>query len=183
MIGTILPPLWQKCLWHEISRPAEADLGTDTLVLDHDGIPPHVRTVFRKVLQCRTPALGAEVFASENGELIVYHTCKSRTCPSCGHWATMKWQQERLAALPRVVYKGITLTMPKPLWRFFHADRSLADALPAFAADAIEALILAGHRLRAGVIAILHTFNGLLEFNSHVHTMVTAGGLQRGCVG
>jgi Putative transposase len=32
--------------------------------------------------------------------------------------------------------------------------------------------------LRVGVIAILHTFNGKLEFNSHVHTMVTAGGLQ-----
>ena len=26
-------------------------------------------------------------------------------------------------------------------------------------------------------MAILHTFNGKLEFNSHVHTMVTAGGL------
>jgi hypothetical protein len=42
---------------------------------DHDGVPPpHVREAFRKVLQCRTRALGAEVFASENGELIVYHT-------------------------------------------------------------------------------------------------------------
>jgi hypothetical protein len=68
--------------------------------------------------------------------------------------------------------------MPKVLWRLFHANRSLADALPAFAAGAIEALILARHGLRAGIIAILHTFNGLLEFNSHVHTMVTAGGLQ-----
>jgi hypothetical protein len=35
----------------------------------------------------------------------------------------------------------------------------------------------ANHGLRVGVIAILHTFNGKLEFNSHVHTMVTSGGL------
>jgi hypothetical protein len=41
---------------------------------DHDGVPAHVRTAFRKVLQCGTAALGAEVFASENGELVVYHT-------------------------------------------------------------------------------------------------------------
>lgn len=41
---------------------------------DHVGTPLHVRTAFRKVLQCRTAALGAEVFESENGELIVYHT-------------------------------------------------------------------------------------------------------------
>jgi hypothetical protein len=31
--------------------------------------------------------------------------------------------------------------------------------------------------LRVGIIAILHTFNGQLKFNSHVHTMVTGGGL------
>src|SRR5580765_7209685 len=33
------------------------------------------------------------------------------------------------------------------------------------------------HGVRVGIIAILHTFNGKLEFNSHVHTMVTGGGL------
>jgi hypothetical protein len=145
---------------------------------DHDGVLPHVRTAFRKVLQCRTPALGAEVFDSENGELIVYHTCKSRACPSCGHWATMKWQRERLAAFPHVIYKGITFTMPKALWRLFRDNMPLADALPALAAGAIAALILAKYGLRPGVMTILHTFNGHLEFNSHVHTMVTAGGLK-----
>ena len=41
---------------------------------DHDGVPPHVRAAFRKVLQCRTKALGGEVFTSENGRLVVYHT-------------------------------------------------------------------------------------------------------------
>ena len=114
---------------------------------DHDGVPSHVRKAFRKVLQCRTPALGAEVFASEDGELTVYHTCKSRACPSCGHWATMKWQ--RLAALPPVVYKGITFTMPKALWRLFRDNKPLADALPALAAGAISALILGTIYIRA----------------------------------
>jgi len=37
--------------------------------------------------------------------------------------------------------------------------------------------VSARYGLRVGVIAILHTFNGQLEFNSHVHTMVTGGGL------
>ena len=41
---------------------------------DHDGVPAHVREAFRKVLQCRTRALGAEEFASENEKLIIYHT-------------------------------------------------------------------------------------------------------------
>jgi len=40
----------------------------------------------------------------------------------------------------------------------------------------LKSLVSAKHGLRAGVIAFLHTFNGQLEFNSHVHTMATAGG-------
>lgn len=55
-------------------EPLKRILEKTRLYWDHDGVPPHVRAAFRKVLQCRTPALGAEVFASENGQLIVYHT-------------------------------------------------------------------------------------------------------------
>jgi len=33
--------------------------------------------------------------------------------------------------------------------------------------------------MRVGGLAILHTFNGKLEFNSHVHIMATAGGLSK----
>jgi putative transposase/transposase-like zinc-binding protein len=130
------------------------------------------------MLLCRTRALGGELFASENAQLIVYHTCKSRACPGCGRWATRKWVAAREAALPRGPYKGITFTMPDVLWRVFCENRSLVDALPSLAANAITALVLARHGLQAGIIAVLHTFNGRLEFNSHVHTMVTAGGRQ-----
>jgi hypothetical protein len=143
---------------------------------DHSGILPDVRAAFRKVLQCRTAELGAEVFASENGEVSVYHTCKSRACSSCGHWATLKWQQERRITLPPVLYKGITFTMPKSLWHVFRKNRSLVEALPALAAGAIGALIKAKYGLSTGIIAIPHTFDGQFNFNSHVHSMVTAGG-------
>jgi hypothetical protein len=66
--------------------------------------------------------------------------------------------------------------MPDVLWRVFGQNRVLADALPVLAANAIESLVSAQHGLRTGVIAFLHTFNGELKFNSHVHTMATAGG-------
>src|SRR5947209_7713310 len=79
---------------------------------DHDGFQQEARGAFRKALQCRTPILGAEVYASQCGERIVYHTCKSRACPSCGHRATIQWQRDRWWALPDVPYKGITFTMP-----------------------------------------------------------------------
>ena len=146
---------------------------------DQDEIRPAVRRVFGKAMQCRTAELGAEVYSSENQELIHYHTCKSRACPSCGYRAQVQWLRERWAALPDVPYKGITFTMPKQLWSLFGDNPALAKALSALAAEVIKARVGAKYGLQVGVIAILHTFNGKLEFNSHVHSMVTGGGLQR----
>lgn len=146
---------------------------------DGDKTRPAVRWAFTKALQCRTAELGAEVYASAKQERIVYHTCKSPTCPSCGYRATLRWARERWAALPEVPYKGITFTMPDVLWVFFRDNRHLARALPALAAKIIQVRASARCGLRIGVTAILHTFNGQLEFNSHVHTMVTGGGLRR----
>ncbi len=145
---------------------------------DQAGTRPAVRQAFGKTLQCGTEALGAEVYASENQELIVYHTCKSRPCSSCGHRATVQWQRERCAALPNIIYKGITFTMPNVLWPFFHDNPRLAKALSALAAKVVQLRANQKNGLRVGVIAILHTFNGELKFNSHVHTMVTGGGLR-----
>jgi len=121
--------------------------------------------------------LGAEVFATSNEEQIICHTCKARPCSSCGYRATVQWQRERWAALPDVPYKGITFTMPDVLWPLFRDNPHLTAVLPTIAARVIQ--IHAGIRsgVRVGVMAILHTFNGKLEFNSHVHTLVTAGGL------
>lgn len=144
---------------------------------DHDITPRSVRSAFAAVLKCRTQELGAEVFRSQNQELILYHTCKSRGCPSCGHRASVQWFRERWAALPNIIYKGITLTMPNTLWPFFRDNPRLAKALPALAAAVIESWVGTRCSLRVGIIAILHTFTGTLEFNSHVHTMVTGGGL------
>src|SRR5439155_25210152 len=123
-----------------------------------------VRQPFRKADQCRTAELGAEVYSSENQELILYHTCKSRACPSCGHRANVQWLRERWAALPDANYKGITFTMPDLLWPFFRDNPPLARALPALAAGVIRSQVSVRHGVRVGVIAILHTFNGRLEF-------------------
>jgi hypothetical protein len=157
--------------------PLKTILSQGRLYWDRDEMRPAARRVFDKARLCRTAELGAEVYFSENQELILYHTCKSCACPSCGYRANVQWLRERWAALPDALYKGITFTMPDLLWPFFRDNPSLARALPALAAEVIRAQVGIRHGLRVGVIALLHTFNGKLEFNSHVHTMVTGGGL------
>jgi hypothetical protein len=157
--------------------PLKTILSQGRLYWDRDEICTAARRVFDKAMLCRTAELGAEVYSSENQELILYHTCKSRACPSCGYRANVQWLRERWAALPDALYKGITFTMPDLLWPFFRDNPFLARALPALAAEVIRAQVGVRHGLRVGVITILHTFNGRLEFNSHLHTMVTGGGL------
>ena len=122
-------------------------------------------------------SVGRGGLRSEHQERTFYHTCKSRPCSSCGYRATVQWQRERWAALPDVLYNGITFTMPDVLWPFFRDNPLLTRALPALAAKLIQARVNAKYGLRVGIIAILHTFNGRLEFNAHVHTLVTGGGL------
>jgi len=159
-------------------QPLKKILSQTCLYWDRDETRLSVRLAFSKTLQCRTAELGAEIYASEDEELILYHTCKSPTCPSCGHRRNVQWLRERWAALPDVIYKGITFTMPKELWPLFRDNQKLAKALSALAAKVIQTRVSAKYGLQIGVIAILHTFNGKLEFNSHVHTMMTGGGLR-----
>lgn len=157
-------------------QPLKHILRDNSSVWKVDTTRPAIRHAFTKVLECKTPVLGAEVYSSGSQERMVFHTCKSRACSSCGARATSKWQRERWAALPDVPYKGITFTMPGALWPLFR-NRQLVRLLPALAARVVESWARAKFGVQLGIIAIPHTFNSRLEFNSHVHVMVTAGGI------
>ncbi len=145
---------------------------------DHDGYDPDARQAFLLALQCKTPAMGGRLFASENEERVFYNTCKSPACPSCGHWATIQWQRERWCALPEGTYLEITLTMPNTLWGIFARNPRLCRKLSEIAARVIRSYARVRHGVEVGVMPVLHTFNGELLFKPHVHSLVTAGGLQ-----
>jgi len=93
------------------------------------------------------------------------------------HWATIQWQRER-CVLCRRSYKGITFTMPDTLWPLFAANPHLTRELPRIATSATTIYGKVYKGLDVGVMPILHTFNGKLEFNSHVHALVFAKDLQ-----
>ena len=72
----------------------------------------------------------------------------------------------------------MTLTMPDTLWPLFAANPHLTRELPSIAASAITIYGKVYKGIDIGVMPILHTFNGKLEFNSHVHALVFAKNLQ-----
>jgi hypothetical protein len=67
--------------------------------------------------------------------------------------------------------------MPIQLWEVFRYYRFLVPALSVFAANATQTLAGTRHGLQVGIISFPQTFNGRLEINPHVHTMVFVGGL------
>src|ERR1700736_2821281 len=144
---------------------------------------PAVRENFEKMINCRTAALGAEVFASGTEEKLVFHTCKSRSCPSCGHRATELWQREQWTVLPDIPYAGINFTMPRELWPIFKQNRQLLQDLAALGAGVIQQWAKAKYWVRLLIMVVQHTFGRRLNFNSHLHILVSTGGLREseGC--
>src|SRR5271169_5817774 len=159
-------------------QPVKQILNATRSYWDRPETRPAVRENFDKVTKYGTLALGAEVFASENEEKKVPHTCKARPCPRCGHRATIQWQREQWCSLPDIPYVGIVLTMPDVLWPIFRQNRHLLHHLPKLGATVIQQWAKLKYGVRLLMMVIPHTFGGYLNFNSHLHVLVSAGGLQ-----
>ena len=158
-------------------RPLRQILKTHRGVWDCDETRPSVREAFSKVIDCGTKALGAEVFASDREERVVYHTCKSRACPSCGYQATRAWQRNQWRELPDIPYAHVVLTMPDVLWPLFQQNRHLLHNLPVLGAQVLQQWARQKYGVRLMIVVIPHTFGRHLNFNSHLHILVSEGGL------
>ena len=162
---------------HGSPRPLRQLLERHQELWDRDETRPDARKAFAKVLTCGTAALGAEVFASEREERVVYHTCKSRACPSCGYRATRAWQRDQWRELPDVPYAHVCLTMPDVLWPVFRRNRHLLHDLPVLGVQVLQQRARQQYCIRPLIIVIPHTFGRHLNFNCHLHILVSEGGL------
>src|SRR5262249_51626306 len=127
--------------------------------------------------QCGTGELGGEVFRSDLEERVVPHTCKSRACPSCGYRATRAWLRETWCDLPEMPYSHVCLTMPDVLWPLFQENRHLLRDLPVLGAKVVQQIVRRRYGMRVLVIVWPHTFGRHLNFNCHLHVLISAGGL------
>jgi Putative transposase/Transposase zinc-binding domain len=146
---------------------------------DKEGIRQAVRDELDKITKCRTPLLGAEIYASDSETIEICHTCKSRFCPGCGNRATLTWQREQWRALPDVRYAELCFTMPNVFWGYFKQDRRLLSDIAALAASVIKRWIEAEYDVVPYVLVIPHTFGRRLNFHPHLHILVSAGGINK----
>ena len=133
-----------------------------------------------KLLSCRHVIRGYHDYHCSNPDCThvkrVCHTCKCKTCSSCGKKATELWIEKQNALLPNTSWQHITFTMPQQLWDFFWFNRHLLNDIGALAADCVQT-IAKKKGVTPGIFIALHTFGRDLKRNVHVHLSTTTGGL------
>ena len=163
-------------------------------------MPVRHRQVLRKILSCRTPALGGQLFACPQGCTMThgasreapgvqatpachyrYHSCNDRHCPQCGQTDADAWlQRQKARLLLPVPYFLVTFTVPQELRLFLRSHQQIGlDLLFAASAQALQDLAANPRRLGAqlGMLGVLHTWSRTLIYHPHIHYLIPAGGL------
>jgi len=145
-------------------------------------VSPEQATVLRRLVACRTAALGGHVDGCDRCGYarIAYNSCRDRHCPKCQALKRAAWLQTRLERLLPVHYFHVVFTVPRALQPLMLRNpRVLYDLLFAAASATLLTLTADPRRLGAqpGITAILHTWGQNLLFHPHLHCVVTGGGL------
>jgi len=159
------------------------ELAPDYLKRFGSTMPRRHRQVLKKILACRTPALGGQLLECPqcHGFHYRYHSCNDRHCPQCGQTDADEWlQRQQTRLLLPTPYFLVTFTVPEALRRFIRSHLQVAlDLLFSCSARALQELAGNPRRLGAqlGFLGVLHTWSRTLLFHPHIHYLVPGGGL------
>jgi hypothetical protein len=144
-------------------------------------LPSHLKAM-RAIEQCRTPALGGQVYECPDcGESrYLYHSCRNRHCPKCQNGNAQAWLAAQRDLLLPVPYFLLTFTLPAELRTLARSHQRLCyDLLFRTSAEAAQSLArdprFVGGQL--GLVGVLHTWGRNLAYHPHVHYLVPAGGI------
>ncbi len=156
--------------------------GPEYLNRYRERMPSRHLQVMEAIAQCRTEALGGHKFRCTDCGVLQYryHSCKDCHCPKCQHKESTKWMGKQQELLLRTGYFLVTFTLPAELRELarshqrtvytimFHAS---SEALRELAADD---RFLGG---RIGIVGVVHTWSGDLNYHPHIHYLVPGGAL------
>jgi hypothetical protein len=147
---------------------------------------PGSHKVLSRIERCRTADFGYHAYRCTDSDCgaiqYVYHSCRNRHCPQCGHSKKEEWIEARMKELLPVKYYHAVFTIPHQLNSLVLGNRKamfdlLFDAasytLLKFAAD--EKYLAA----QPGIIMVLHTWGQQLSFHPHIHCIISGGGIDK----
>lgn len=143
---------------------------------------PSQKRALQSILQCRTPALGGQVYGCEHCGAFQYsyHSCGNRHCPKCHGQQTEQWLEQQRARLLPCSYYLLTFTLPAELRALARSQQKLVYGLLMNAAAAsIQKLCADPQWLGAqpSLLGVLHTWTRAMLYHPHAHFLVSAGGL------
>ena len=131
-----------------------------------------------RMIKCKTSALGYSCYKCPNcgEEKLVYNTCKSRFCNSCG----IKYSKQRATNIESKLITGdhrhLVFTISDFLWPLFLEDRNRLN----FMFEAVSKTLLSWYsekykylNLKPGFILTLHTFGRDDKWNVHIHCLIS----------
>ncbi len=159
-----------------------AALGVADVLRDHVAslrLSPEQGKAAAHILACRTGRLGGHAFVCDRcGEKhFAYNSCRDRHCPRCGGLDQAIWAEAQQQHLLPLSYFHLVFTVPASLRPFFLGPGRVHAFEALFAAASETVLEVAARKgLLLGVLAVLHTWNQLLDNHPHVHCLVPGGG-------
>lgn len=141
-------------------------------------------TVFENVermLHCGDVSYGYTVYGCDHcGKMkVVPFRCKSRFCTTCGNLYSIQRSTNMSFKLVSVPHRHCVFTIPEELRIFFRKDRNLLNCL----FDAVRQTIFYMFRkinksenFTPGFVCVLHTFGRSLQWNPHIHVLISEGG-------
>jgi Putative transposase/Transposase zinc-binding domain len=139
----------------------------------------HLRAM-RAIEQCRTEALGGQVYRCPQCEQVQYsyHSCRNRHCPKCQNEKAQDWLDQQQALLLPVPYFLLTFTLPAAFNEVARSHQKLFyDLLFKTSAAATQQLAQEPRWLggQVGMVGVLHTWGRNLAYHPHIHYLVPAG--------
>ena len=136
----------------------------------------------RAIEQCRTEALGGQVYYCPDCEQVrySYHSCRNRHCPKCQHENAQRWLEKQQALLLPIPYFLLTFTLPAGFHEVARAhQRLLYDLFFKTSAAATQHLAQEPRWIggQIGMVGVLQTWGRNLAYHPHIHYLVPGGGL------
>ena len=145
-------------------------------------IQPEQYKAVAAIRACRTAALGVDIYSCpECGDTTeVYHNCKNRFCPTCSWSDTMRWAEKIKRNMLNIAHRHVVFTVPHKLIPLIKRNEfALLNMQMQVSALTMKDWMEHKYELRCGIISVLHTFGEVKNFHSHVHMILSWGGIDK----
>lgn len=130
---------------------------------------------------CGDPKNGFKLLVCEGCHDVrrVPYRCKGRFCTTCSCGESEEWSRVLEEDVFQVNHRHVIFTIDEGLWDVFLLHRKLLKTFMDEAVRIVKEHFEKKHKVTPGIIAGLHTFGARMNFNPHVHMLVTMGGMKK----